>query len=150
MTNAQAIATQPLTTTMSAGRKRLWTGRILTGLSGAFFIWDASMKLLKLPFVVQATMQVGYPEYTIVGIGATLFTCTLLYLIPRTSILGAVLLTGYLGGAVATNVRAETGAFNIVAPVIFASIAWGGLWLRDRRLEQLLLKSRALTEGDSK
>jgi hypothetical protein len=138
MTNAQAIATQPLITTMSAGRKRLWTGRVLTGLSGAFFILDASMKLLKLAPVVQATMQVGYPEYTIAGIGMVLFACTVLYLIPRTSILGAVLLSGYLGGAVATNVRAETGAFNIAAPLIFACIAWAGLWLRDRRIEQLL------------
>jgi hypothetical protein len=143
-TNAQTIATQPvtnqpMTTTMSARRKHLWTGRIPTGLSDAFFILDASMKLLKLAPVVQATMQVGYPEYTIVGIGITLFACTLLYLIPRTSIPGTVLLTGYLGGAVATNVRAEMGAFNIVAPVIFGCIAGGGLWLRDRRLQQLLL-----------
>jgi hypothetical protein len=139
MTTAQLIAAQPLITTMSTGRKRLWTGRILTGLSGAFFIFDACMKLIKLPPVVQATMRVGYPESTVVGIGATLFVCTLLYLIPRTSILGAVLLTGYLGGAVATNVRAEMGAFNMVAPVIFACVAWGGLWLRDRRVEQFLL-----------
>ncbi len=139
MTTAQLIATQPLITSMSTGRKRLWTGRILTGLSGAFFIWDASMKLLKLPFVVQATMQAGYPESTLVGIGITLLACTLLYLIPRTSVVGAILLTGYLGGAVATNVRAEMGAFNIVAPAIAACIAWGGLCLRDRRLEQLLL-----------
>jgi hypothetical protein len=140
MTNAQTIAAQPLITTMSIGRKRLWTGRILTGLSGAFFIFDACMKLIKLPPVVQATMRVGYPESTIVGIGATLLVCTLLYLIPRTSIPGAVLLTGYLGGAVATNVRAEMGTFNMVAPVIFACVAWGGLWLRDRRVEQFLLK----------
>ena len=145
MTTAQLIATQPvttppLTTTISTGRKRLWTGRILTGLSGAFFIFDACMKLIKLPVVVQATMRVGYPESTIVGIGVTLLVCTVLYLIPRTSIPGAVLLTGYLGGAVATNVRAEMGAFNMVAPLIFACVAWGGLWLRDRRLEQLLLK----------
>jgi DoxX-like family len=140
MTTAQTIATQPLIDTMSTGRKRLWTKRVLTGLSGAFFIWDASMKILKVPFVVQATIQAGYPESTIAGIGMALFVCTVLYLVPRTSILGAVLLTGYLGGAVATNVRAEMGAFNIVAPVIAACIAWGGLYLKDRRLGQLLLK----------
>lgn len=140
MTTAQLIAPQPLTTTISMARKRLWTGRILTGLAGAFFIFDASMKLIKLPVVVQATMQVGYPESTIVGIGATLFACTVLYLIPRTSIFGAVLLTGYLGGAVATGVRAERGVLDIIAPMIFAAVAWAGLWLRDRRLAQLLLK----------
>jgi hypothetical protein len=149
MTTAQAIATHRLTTMMSAktneySRKRLWTGRVLTGLSGTFFIFDACMKLLKPPAVVQGAMQLGYPESTLVGIGITLFACTLLYLIPRTSILGAVFLTGYLGGAVATNVRAEMGAFNILAPAIFGCIAWGCLWLRETRLEQLLpLKPKA-------
>ena len=124
--------------TKSCSRKRLWTGRILTGLSGAFFIFDASIKLLRVPAAVQGTIQVGYPESTIVGIGVVLLVCALLYLIPRTSILGAVLVTGYLGGAVATNVRAETGAFNILFPVIFGCIAWGGLWLRETRLQKLL------------
>jgi hypothetical protein len=140
MTNAQAIAAQPLRTVIYAGRKRIWAGRILTGLSGAFLIFDACMKMLKPPFLVKAFIQAGYPESTITGIGATLFICTVLYLIPRTSIFGAVLLTGYLGGAVATNVRAETGAFNIIAPVICACIAWGGLWLRDRRIGHVLAK----------
>ena len=139
----QAIAT-PLEAAVMAidtneiSRKRLWAGRILTGLSGAFFIFDGGMKLFKPPVVVQATVQLGYPESTIVGIGIVLLACTLLYLIPRTSILGAVLLTGYLGGAVASNVRAGQPTFNVVFPVIFACIAWGGLWLRDTRLEQLL------------
>jgi hypothetical protein len=139
----QAIAT-PLEATVMAidsneiSRKRLWAGRILTGLSGAFLIFDGGMKLFKPPVVVQATVQLGYPESTIVGIGIVLLACTLLYLIPRTSILGAVLLTGYLGGAVASNVRAGQPTFNVVFPVILACIAWGGLWLRDTRLEQLL------------
>ena len=88
--------------------------------------------------MVEATKQLGYPESAIVGIGVVLLASTLLYLIPRTSILGAVLLTGYLGGAVASNVRAEQPLFNIVFPVIFAGIAWGGLWLRDSRLRRLL------------
>ena len=87
--------------------------------------------------IAQITIR-GAGESTIAGIGMALFVCTVLYLFPRTSILGAVLLTGYLGGAVATNVRAAMGAFNIVAPVIAGCIAWGGLWLRDRRLAQLL------------
>ena len=122
---------------------RLWTGRVLTGLSAAFLIFDGGMKLFKPPVVVQATVHLGYPESTIVGIGAALLACTLLYIIPRTSILGAILLTGYLGGAVASNIRAEQPLFNIVFPVIFAFIAWGGLWLREPRLEQMLpLKSR--------
>ena len=149
MTTAQPIGTHRLTTMTSAettaySQKRLWIGRVLTWLSGAFLIFDGGMKLLKPPVVVQATVQMGYPESTIVGIGVALLACTLLYLIPRTSILGAVLLTGYLGGAVASNVRAEQPVFNIVFPIVFACIAWGGLWLREARLEQLLpLKDKA-------
>jgi hypothetical protein len=153
MTTTEAIATPFQTTRMSAdtnqvsrkrlSRSRLWTGRALTGLAGAFLILDGAMKLAKPAVVVEATKQLGFPESTIVGIGLVLLACTLLYLIPRTSILGAVLLTGYLGGAVASNVRAEEPLFNIVFPLILAGIAWSGLWLREPRLEQLLpLKPR--------
>jgi hypothetical protein len=99
---------------------------------------DAIMKLLKPAFVVQATTQLGYPESTIVGIGSVLLTATLLYAIPRTAVLGAVLLTAYMGGAVATNVRAGMPLFNILFPVLFAILFWGGLWLRDKRLQRLL------------
>jgi hypothetical protein len=89
MTTAQPIATHRQAILISAetsksSRRRLWTGRVLTGLSGAFFIFDACMKLLKPTPVVQGAMQLGYPESTLVGIGITLFACTLLYLIPRT------------------------------------------------------------------
>ena len=143
MTTAQTIATVQLaalvpTGTTALSRKRFWTGRILTGLSAAFFLFDGGMKLFKPPVVVQATLHLGYPESTILGMGLVLLASTLLYLIPRTSILGVILLTGYLGGAVATNVRVQQPPFNIIFPVIFASIAWVGLWLRDARLEQLL------------
>jgi hypothetical protein len=140
---AQTIAT-PLETKLMAidtneiSRARLWTGRALTTLTGLFLVMDGGMKLFKPPFVVEATVQLGYPESAIVGTGAVLLLATLLYLIPRTSVLGAVLITGYLGGAVAINVRAEQPAFNAVFPVIFGCIAWVGLWLRDKRLEQLL------------
>ena len=72
------------------------------------------------------------------AIGVTLLACTFLYLVPRTSILGAVLLTGYLGGAVATQVRVSAGVFNILFPVFLASLLWAGVWLRDGRLERLL------------
>lgn len=84
--------------TNAISRKRLWTGRILTGLPAAFCVFDGVMKLFKPPVVVQAKVQLGYPESTINRIGIILPTCTLLYLIPRTSILGVVLLIGYLGG----------------------------------------------------
>ena len=83
-------------------------------------------------------MRLGYPESTIVGIGAILTFCTVLYIIPRTSILGAILLTGYLGGAVATNVRVGGPLFNELFPVILGAFVWLGLWLRDARLRSLI------------
>ena len=115
---------------------RLWGGRIMSGLPALFFLVDGGMKLFKPAFVVEATTQLGYPESAIVGIGLALLASTLLYLIPRTSILGAILLTGYLGGAVATHVRVGAGLFNIVFPVVVGALIWGGLWLRDRRLKE--------------
>jgi hypothetical protein len=105
---------------------------------------DAGMKLFKPSFVVQATIQLGYPESVIVGIGFVLLASTALYLVPRTAILGAILLTGYLGGAVASKVRVESGWFDLVFPVVFGVLLWGGLWLRDRRLQQLVPMTEAL------
>ena len=123
---------------------RLWTGRLLSALAVLFLVMDGSMKLLKPPFVVRAAVQLGYPESTIVGIGTALLVCTLLYVLPRTSVLGAILLTAYLGGAVASNVRAVTPLFNVLFPVVFGGLIWAGLLLRDRRFENLLpLNSRA-------
>ena len=143
MTNAHAFAIPGQSARMSAeapelSRTRLWTGRVLTGLSAAFFLFDAGMKLVKPAVVVEATKQLGYPESAIVGIGVVLLISTFLYLIPRTAILGAILLTGYLGGAVATHVRVSAVLFNIIFPVIFGGLLWGGLWLRDRRLQALI------------
>lgn len=119
-------------------KKLLWTGRVLSGLAVAFFLMDGGMKLWKPAVVVEATRQLGYPESVIVGIGVLLLTCTLLYIFPRTSILGAILLSGYLGGAVASQLRAGNGWFNVVFPVIFGAIVWSGLWLRDVRVRNLL------------
>jgi hypothetical protein len=118
--------------------KQRWTGRVLTGLTGAFLLFDGGAKLFKPAAVVQATVQLGYPESQIVGMGSLLLGCTILYLIPRTSVLGAVLLTGYLGGAVATNLRVSGPWFNILFPVFFGSLVWAGLYLRDGRLRSLL------------
>jgi hypothetical protein len=121
--------------------RRIWVSRILTALSVLFLFMDGGMKLFKPPFVVEATARLGYPESTIVGIGVTLLVCTVLYLIPRTSFLGAILLTAYLGGAVASNVRAGTPLFNVVFPMLFGVMAWASLVLRDKRLESILLKA---------
>ncbi len=126
------------TTHASISNKELWTGRILSGLGAAFMLLDGGMKLFKPAAVVKATVQLGYPESVIIGLGTVLLASTLLYLIPRTAFLGAVLLTGYLGGAVATNVRVSGPLFNIVFPVFFGAVLWGGLWFRDQRLRGLL------------
>ena len=117
---------------------QLWVGRLLSTLASLFLLVDAVMKLLKPPVVVKATLQLGYAESAIVGIGTTLLICTVLYIVPRTSAVGAILLTGYLGGAVASNVRASMPLFNVVFPMILAGSAWSGLWLRDLRVRNLL------------
>jgi hypothetical protein len=143
MTTQSIAATEaflPTTSTVTASKKGLWTGRVLSGTIAAFFLMDAVMALAKPPFVVQATVQLGYPASTIVGMGAVLLVCTIFYLIPRTAALGAALLTGYLGGAVATNVRVSAGWFDILVPFIFGCALWGSLYLRDRRLKLLFAK----------
>src|SRR5215831_4464153 len=113
---------------------QLWAGRIMSGLAAVFLLVDGVMKLLKPAVVLKATRDLGYPESDIVGIGVLLLACTLLYVIPRTSTLGAILLTGYFGGAIASQVRAEAGLFNVVFAFVFGCLVWGGLWLRDSRV----------------
>jgi hypothetical protein len=110
----------------------------MCGLPALFLLVDGGMKLLKPSFVVKATTQLGYPESAITGIGLVLLVCTVLYLVPRTAALGAVLLTGYLGGAVATQVRVNAPYFNIIFAVVMGALLWGALWLRDRRVQSLL------------
>jgi DoxX-like family len=116
----------------------IWAGRVMSGLPALFLLVDAGMKLLRLPVVVEATVQLGYPDSSVIAIGAVLLACTLLYIVPRTSVLGAILLTGYLGGAIATHVRVGAPLFNYVFAVGFGALLWGGLWLRDARLRALI------------
>jgi DoxX-like family len=123
---------------MTVSKTNLWIGRIVGGLPALFLLVDGVMKLFKPPVVVEATVNLGYPESTIIPIGVVLIICTVLYLIPATSILGAILLTGYLGGAVATHVRTGESLFSIVFPVIFGILIWLGLYLRDARLRALV------------
>lgn len=129
---------QANTQTAPISKKRLWAGRIVTALPALFLLVDAVMKLIKPAPVVEATVKLGYPESVILGLGIVLLASTILYLIPRTSVLGAILLTGYLGGAVATHVRMSEGLFSVLFPVIFGVLLWGGLWLRDDRLRALI------------
>lgn len=118
---------------------RLCTARIMSGLPALFLLVDAVGKLVKPAPVVEGTLQLGYPESVILGLGIVLLACTVLYVIPRTAILGAILLTGYLGGAVATHVRVGSPLFtHILFPVYVAVLIWGGLYLRDERLRALI------------
>jgi hypothetical protein len=119
-------------------KARLWSGRALSTLAILFMAVDGGMKLFKPPFVVEATLQMGYPESAIVGIGVALLISTLLYAMPRTAIFGAILLTGYLGGAVASCVRMGAPVFSVVFPGVFAVIVWASLAMRDPRLENVL------------
>ena len=116
----------------------LWSGRIMSAVPALFLVVDGIMKLVKAMVVVETTVQLGYPESVIVWLGLVLLACTARYAIPRTSVLGAILLTGYLGGAVATHVRVAGGAFPIMFPVILGALLWGGLVLQNPRLRALL------------
>lgn len=122
--------------TLSSGRT--WAGRIMSWLPALFLIVDAIMKLMKPGFVVDGTVQLGYHSSAIIPLGVVLLVITILYLIPRTAVLGAILLTGYLGGAVATHVRVGTETFPIVFAIVFGVLLWGGLYLRDRRVSSLI------------
>lgn len=115
----------------------LWTGRVLSGLATLFLLMDGIGKLAKPAPVVEACTKLGLPASTLTGIGVVLLVCTALYAVRRTAILGAVLLTGFLGGAAAINLRAETPTFNVLFPVLMGAMMWGGLLLRDRRLAAL-------------
>jgi hypothetical protein len=130
--------TTGMETTTAISPVRLWTGRILTFLPGAFLLFDGVMKLVKPAPVVQGTIKLGYPESCIFGLGIVLTLSVLLYLWPKTSLIGAVLLTGYLGGAVATHVRVSAGWFNILFPAIMGLMLWAGLTLRSPRLEAVV------------
>ncbi|MBI1362199.1 MAG: DoxX family protein [Alphaproteobacteria bacterium] len=124
-----------------AGRPRrgmLWGGYALSGLAVAFFLMDAAMKLMQLPVVASTGEALGWAADTALPLGVTLLVCTVLYVVPQTAVLGAVLLTGYLGGAVATHVRVASPLFShVLFGVYLGVMVWGGLWLRDARLRAI-------------
>ncbi|HEV7642671.1 MAG TPA: DoxX family protein [Pyrinomonadaceae bacterium] len=131
----------------TSSKAMVWTGRIVSILAILFLIMDAVVKLAKPEEVLDINKKLGYAESAIVPIGIVLLICTLLYAFPRTSVLGAIFLTGYLGGAVATQVRVSSPEtnhgfggepFNIVFPFIIAAFIWGGLYLRNARLRSLV------------
>jgi hypothetical protein len=104
-----------------------------------FLLFDSIGKLLMVAPVIDGTTELGYPVSVIFGLGVALLTCLVLYAIPRTSVLGAILLTGYLGGAIATHVRVGSPVVtHVLFPVYVAVMVWGGPYLRDERLRELL------------
>ena len=119
-------------------KKILWAGRIMSSLPALFLLFGGVMNLVRPNFVVEGAVEMGYSEQVIRPLGIVLLVCTPLYLLPRTAVLGAILLTGYLGGAVATHVRAGDGPIEMFFPVVFGALLWGGLVLRDLRLRSLV------------
>jgi hypothetical protein len=132
--NQPAAIAQPSGNAKSASKGLQWTGRVLSALVVLFMLFDGGCKLFMPSFVVDAMSRLGFPASLGVSIGILLIVATVAYAIPRTAVLGAVLLTGYLGGAVATQMRAGSPVFETVFPVIFGIICWAGVYLRDCKL----------------
>lgn len=133
--------------TATSSGAMIWTGRVISILVILFLVMDGVMKLMKLEMVLDINKKLGYPDSTVVPIGVLLLLCTILYAIPRMSVLGAILLTGYLGGAIATQVRVSSPETNqgfggepsnIIFAVIIGVLIWGGLYLRNGRLRSLI------------
>jgi DoxX-like family len=122
---------QPATISKGAA----WTGRVLSGLVILFFAFDSVVKLAQANVALEGTARLGYPKGVVFGLGVVQLLCAVLYAIPRTSILGAILLTGYLGGATATHVRVSE---PFIFPIVFGVVVWLGLYLRDARLRALV------------
>jgi len=139
MTKREASPTIADSKVGSNSKVLFWLGWVLSGLTVLFMLFDGIAKLAMEQHVVEATTKIGYPVDAIRPLGIVLLACTVLYALPRTAILGAILLTGYLGGAVASKVRIEDPLFSsILFGVYFGIIAWGGLYLRDDRLRTLI------------
>ena len=124
--------------TVSVSKKMLWAGRIVSGLPALLLLFSGAMKLAGPPEVAQEFARLGYPEGIGFGIGMLEILCTVIYLVPRTSVLGAILLTGYLGGATATHVRIGDPLNTSIMPAVVGSVLWAGVYLRDARLRALL------------
>ena len=129
-----------VTTDFAAPSKgQLWTGRVLSGIAVLFLLFDATIHLLKPPAVVKGFADLGYPISVAVPLAIIEFVCIALYLIPRTAICGAILLTGYLGGAIAAQLRVGAPLFStLLFPIYVALFVWGGLYLRDPLVRMII------------
>lgn len=131
-----------VTGTNQPSKKLLWAGRVLTALTALFMLFDGAMKIAQPASVLTANARLGFPLPALSAVGVVLLACTAMYLIPRTSIVGAILLTGYLGGAVASNVRAGSGWFETIFPALFAALIWLGFGLRNVRLWSAVIRNQ--------
>ena len=131
----ETINVQP---TVFSGKGALWTGRIITGIIVLFLLVDALMKVVESAPAMEGSVQLGWPEAAVQPIGIVLLLATILYVIPRTSILGAIVLTGYLGGATSVMVRAMQPGHPYLFPVVFGVLVWAGLFLRDEKVRALI------------
>lgn len=126
-------------TSLIISKKRLWVGRIITILPALFLVFDAVMKIVNITPVVEAMTKLGFPTNLAPTLGIITLVCVALYLFPRTAVLGAILLTGFLGGAVATHVRVGDPLFShILFPAYIGILIWVGLFLRDTRVAKLI------------
>jgi hypothetical protein len=127
--------------TAAVSKSALWIGRVLSGLVIVFMLFDGAIKLVPWPVVTETMDRIGYgsSESLARTLGVITVACTVLYAIPPTSILGAILLTGYLGGAMASHLRIGSPLFShILFGFYLGLMLWGGLWLRDQRLRALI------------
>ena len=125
--------TVPITT-----KTMRWTGHIISALAVLFLVFDGVIKVLKLAPVMESFALLGYPPSVAFGIGILLLACLAVYVMPRTSVLSAILLTGYLGGAIASHVRIGSEPFSLIFPIMIGALLWGGLYLRNNQLRALI------------
>ncbi len=129
----EGTASPPVTS-----KKMYWAGWVMSVLPVPLLGMSCAMKILKAAQAVEGFAKMGYPAGALVPLGIVELTCTVLYLIPQTAVLGAILLTGYLGGAVDVHVRNGDAFSNVATPIVFGVFVWGGLYLRDPRIRALI------------
>jgi DoxX-like family len=136
--NQPGMIAEPARNSGGSSKGRVWTGRVLSALVVAFMLFDAAGKFFMPGPVVDAFKRLGVPLSVGLSIGLLLLACTIVYAIPRTAVLGAVLLTGYFGGAVAIHLRAGSTLFETLFPIVFGVITWAGIYLREPKLGKVL------------
>ncbi len=138
---AAILDSAPLAASRSSAVR--WSGRVLTGVAMLFLTFDTAIKVAGATQAVEGTVQLGFQPHHVLTIGLIELACLIVYLVPRTAPLGAILFTGYLGGAIATQLRLDNPLFtHILFPIYVAALIWGGLYLRDARVRALLAPAR--------